>query len=137
MGRILSGEDIKIIQLFQALTGAQIRDFYRKENLYIFIVEEGQLPLALGKNKANLRRLQEVYKKKLRIVEFSSDLKRFINNLIFPIVPKEILVEEDKIVLKTNTKQEKAILIGREKKNLKYLRDALMRAGYKKELIIE
>jgi len=136
MPRTYSGEDIKIIQLFEALTGAEVVDFYRNNQL-VFIVREGHMGLALGRNKKNIQRLREVYKQRIKIVESSNDLKRFIKQLLFPIKPLEVKIEEETIIIKAASSQDKAMIIGREKKNLKAIQEALRQKGCNKKIIVE
>ncbi|MCD6590198.1 NusA-like transcription termination signal-binding factor [Candidatus Woesearchaeota archaeon] len=136
MPRTYSGEDIKIIQLFEALTGAEVVDFYRNNQL-VFIVREGHMGLALGRNKKNIQRLREVYKQRIKIVESSNDLKRFIKQLLFPIKPLEVKIEEETIIIKAASSQDKAMILGREKKNLKAIQEALRQKGCNKKIIVE
>ncbi len=136
MNRLLTGEDLKLIQLFEALTGVEVMDFYEVNNVLTFIVKEGKIGLALGRNKKNVFRLRELYKKNIRIIEDSSDIERFLKNLIYPVKPLSIEVKDSQIVLRLN-RIDKARIIGREKKNLKALQSALSKKGISKELRIE
>ena len=125
-----TGEDLRIINVFETVTKAQIMDFYRYNDQLVFIVKEGMLWLALGRNRSNLDKLRKLYNTKVRIVEYSNNPEIFIKNLLFPIKPREIIIKDKEIVIKANYR-DKALIYGREKKNLKALQEILERKGYK------
>ena len=66
-------------------------------------------------------------KRKIKIVEFSSDVLQFIRNMIYPLKTKDIKNEEGIIKITGNDTKTKALLIGRESKNLKNLRNVVKR----------
>ena len=75
-------ELIKIINLFESTTKARVKDaFYMKETL-TFIVFEGDIFKALGKNLENLRRVESMLKKKIKIVLIALIIVVFIAAMI-------------------------------------------------------
>ncbi len=104
---------MKFMSLFETMTRAKLKDCIISENLVTFIVEENQIAKAIGKKGANVKNLERVLNKKIKIVEFSDDMIRFIQNLAYPAKIKEA-VQEDRIVKITAADtQSRGWLIGR------------------------
>jgi len=95
---------MKFMQLFENLTHAKVKDCIDNDIL-TFIVEENEIGKAIGKNGSNVRRLEALLKKKIKIVEFSSDVSQFVRNFIMPLKAKEVSSEGGVITITgTDTK---------------------------------
>jgi len=119
-------ELIKIMTLFESFTNAKLKDCIASEDRYIFVVEEEDIGKAIGKKGANIRRLENMLKKKIKIVGFSEDVKTFIKHLISPI-ETEIEENNEIVSLKCRDIKSRGILIGREAKNLKTTKEIVSR----------
>lgn len=117
---------MKFMQLFESLTRAKLKDCIENEQL-IFIVEENEIGKAIGKGGSNVRRLEGLLKKKIKIVEFSSDIKQFIRNFVMPLQVANINEENNIITIFGPDTKTKGLLIGRERKNLENLKDIARR----------
>jgi transcription termination/antitermination protein NusA len=117
--RIYDETILKYIPLFESLTGAKIKDCIVDEDKIIFIIEKGNMGLAIGKHGSNLRRVEGVLKKPLRIIEFDENASQFIKNYTYPINSFEVEQNEKIITLKGRDTKTKAMLIGRDRANLK------------------
>ena len=111
---------MKIITLFESMTGAKVKDCISDENL-LFIMEENEMGRAIGKNGANIKRMENALKKKIRLAEFSSDVLQFVKNMIYPIEVLDIGQENGVITIHGKDMNAKAMLIGRERKNINHL----------------
>ena len=109
------------ITMFEKLTRTEAVDFLENKGQLIFFTKEGELRKTLGKNGANIKRLSNLLKKKVRIIELSEDPKKFILSIIHPLEPSSIEIKEKEIVLKFNTTEERARIIGRNGSNLEFL----------------
>ncbi|MBA3043855.1 NusA-like transcription termination signal-binding factor, partial [archaeon] len=58
---------MQYITLFENLTKARVKDCLGLEEKIVFIVNKGQLGLAIGKNSVNLKKLKFVLKKNIDI----------------------------------------------------------------------
>ena len=116
---------IQFINMFENLTGAGVLDFYEEENL-IFIVKEGDLRQALGRKNENLRRLESMLKKKIRIIEFNKNPEVFLRNFTYPLSLKSINVEKNIATVYSDMKT-KGLLIGRDHKNLQLINEVFKR----------
>ena len=111
---------MKIITLFESMTGAKVKDCISDENL-LFIMEENEMGRAIGKNGANIKKMENALKKKIRLAEFSSDVLQFVKNMIYPIEVLDIGQENGVITIHGKDMNAKAMLIGRERKNINHL----------------
>lgn len=110
-------ETLGFIKLFEKITKAKVKDFYLGERL-IFIVNEGNMGKAIGKGGENIKKLTKLLNKKIKIVEYSHDIKKFIESLIAPIKGK-IYIEDDKVVIEGRGARFKKEVLGKGKENLK------------------
>ena len=112
---------MKYITLFETFTRAKVKDAVENQQTLIFIVQEGEMGKAIGKGGATIKRLENTLKRKIKIVEFSDDVKEFIRHYIFPLKVNEIAQEEETITITGPDTKTKGLLIGRDSKNLNQL----------------
>lgn len=109
---------MKFISLFESLTKAEVKDCFEMGERLVFIVKEGNIGKALGKGGNNVRRLEEMLNKKLRIIEFNNDLLQFIQNVVYPLKAKDIVEEDGVITITPPDSLTRGYLIGRGAVNL-------------------
>lgn len=127
MARIKYSSDLmKYISLFESVTGAKVRDCIANEAV-IFIVHENEMGRAIGKQGSNIKRIEGILKKKIRLVEFSNDVSQFVQNLIYPIRAKEIKEEDGLITIYGSDTKTKGILIGRDRHKINSINDIVKR----------
>ena len=110
---IFDSQTMKIIMLFSNITQVDAKDCVLEPERIIFIVPEHQISKAVGKGGANVRRLEEALKRKLKIVEFNSDLKEFTRNLIYPAKAKDIVEHDGELTITSPDFETRGYLIGR------------------------
>ena len=87
----------------------------------IFIVNKGQMGLAIGKGGATIKQLHNVVGKKVELVEYSDDPSEFIRNILNTDMINEIRLN-DKIdgtrqaIVIVDAKK-KGVVVGREGRN--------------------
>ena len=109
---------MKLMALFESMSGAKVKDCIENDKL-IFIVEENEMGKAIGKNGANIKRIENVLKKKIRLVEFSDDIVQFVRNLIYPAEALDIKKDDAIVTIYGKDTSARAMLIGRERQNIK------------------
>lgn len=115
---------IGYINAFENLTKVGPKDcFFDKNNNLVFIVGTGKAGKAIGKAGANIKRLGNMLKKKIKVIEFNEDPVKFVTNIIHPLKAQEITEEDKIIIIKADSVQDKAKLIGRDRQNLKALQE--------------
>ncbi len=121
MGIKLDTQLIKFIALFERITRAHVKDcFFQKEKL-VFIVGQGDLGKSLGKNKANLLKLEKLYNRKLKIVEFSPNMLQFIVNILYPLKVVDMKEEDGVVTITGPDAHTKGLMIGAMAQNLRNL----------------
>ena len=110
---------IKIINLFEQVTHARVKEaFYMKEVL-TFIIFEGDKFKALGKNLSNLHKMEQMLQKKVKIVEFDSDIAKFITNLIYPYRVESVVLNDKVVTITDSDNKTKGLIIGAKAQNLR------------------
>lgn len=119
----LTSDELRLISLFQSITSATARDCIVDEKMerVIFIVNKGQMGLAIGKGGTTIRQLQNVVAKKVELVEYSDDPSEFIRNILNSDMINEVKMNErvdgtKQAVVIVDAKK-KGIVVGREGRN--------------------
>lgn len=119
----LTTDQMRLISLFQNVTGASARDCVEdeKQNRVIFVVNEGKMGLAIGKGGSHIRNLQNIIKKNVELVEYSDDPANFLKNMLNPKLVSEVKLNKrldgsTQAVVIVDAKK-KGIVVGREGKN--------------------
>lgn len=119
-------ETLRLIKLFEQVTKANVKDCFVYKERLTFIVEEGHLWRALGKNRANLEKLEKLLNRKLKIVEYRPDKLQFIVNLIHPLRVVDINEDENGIItIKGPDTKTKGLMIGARAQNLRATEDVV------------
>ena len=114
--------------ILERIARIRVKDTFESGETIYFVLYPGCLRKALGKNGENVKRLQEKFGKKIRLLEFNMDCKRFVRNFIYPLKVEEITEGEDgDILIKESSKKTKSLLIGRDARNLNLLNLAVSR----------
>jgi transcription termination/antitermination protein NusA len=125
MNTTYTGETLQYMRLFEKLTGAQLKDCFVSREKLVFLVDEGQMGRALGKNKMNIVKLEKAVNTRFKVVEFSSDMLQFIQNMMAPLRIVE-MKEEDGIVTITGPDEKtKGLMIGARAQNLRAYEDVI------------
>jgi len=117
---------MQYISIFESLTAAKVKDCIVNEQI-LFIVNENDMGKAIGKHGSTIKRIENMLKKKIRLVEFSSDIVQFVQNLIYPIKAKEIKEEGGIANIYCNDVKSKGMLIGRDRRNINFVNDVVKR----------
>ena len=119
----LTSDELRLISLFQSITGAIARYCVVDDKMdrVIFVVNKGQMGLAIGKGGATIRQLQNVVGKKVELVEYSDDASEFIRNMLNTDMINEVRINDridgtrQAIVIVDPKK--KGVVVGREGRN--------------------
>lgn len=124
------GNTMQIITLFESLTKARVKDCIEKDDIIFFIVNEGQLGLAIGKGGQKLNQVKERLKKNIDVIEFSADINKFIRNIFHRYKIKNIEMDKKgtKPVALINVNfRDKGKVIGRNSRNLRTAKEIMSR----------
>lgn len=116
---------IKKITVFEQQTGARVKDALRWKEKLTFIVEPGDMGKALGRNKQNVYKLQDMFGEDIKIVEFDTNRLQFIQNFLKPLTLENIEEDGDIITIYGGDERTNGIVIGRKASNLRALEDVV------------
>ncbi len=133
--KILFNNDIiKFMSIFANITHTDLRDCIETDNKLIFIVGENQVGKAIGKKGINVKKLEEKFKKKIKIIEYSKDPVQFIKNVVYPSKIKEIVCENNVYTITPMDSYTRGLLIGRNAINLREYENIVRRYFEIKEI---
>jgi len=119
----LTSDELRLISLFQSITSATARDCIVDDKMerVIFIVNKGQMGLAIGKGGTTIRQLQNVVAKKVELVEYSDDPSEFIRNILNSEMINEVKINERvdgtmQAIVSVDAKK-KGVVVGKEGRN--------------------
>jgi len=107
---------MQTMRYFEKITSARLRDTFEVDGLQVFVVQPSQIGKAVGKQGANVKKLAQALKKNIKIIEYSPDLKVFIKNTTFPLIPEKITVDDEEKIATIIPKDilSRGLLIGRQ-----------------------
>ncbi len=115
-----NAELLKIMALFETITRTSLKDCFLDETkLLTFVVNDFEIGKAIGKNASNVKRLENMLKRKIKIVAFNSSPVQFVKNLIYPLTDVEVEQQGNTILIKGHDTKTKGFLIGRDQSNIK------------------
>ena len=95
------------------------------------------LSKAIGKEAANVKRINFIAKKRVRVLALPTgekDIRKFVESIVSPIEFSELEIKTNEIIL-TAGNQSKAALLGREKRRLKEM-EKIIKDYFKKSFRI-
>lgn len=110
---------MRYINLLDKIARVKTRKCFVHNNVIFFAVNKGAVSKAIGPSASNIRKIQEKIGKKVKIIkeaEDLEDLQRFVEDVVAPIKPKNVEVKEGCVVITAGNNQNKASLIGRNKR---------------------
>ena len=119
----LTSDELRLMSLFQSITSATARDCIVDEKMdrVIFVVNKGQMGLAIGKGGMTIKQLQNVIAKKIELVEFSDDPAEFIRNMLNADMVNEVKLSDrsdgSKQAVVVVDQKKKGAVVGREGRN--------------------
>ena len=121
---VLTDEEMRYIALFEEITGVIVKDCVidRERNRIIFLVKEGQVGRAVGRNGMYVKMLNKYLKKNIEVVEYSDNLEDMIKKSLFPARVNAVKVSKTpdgrKIVIVSVPPSDKGLAIGKDGRNV-------------------
>ncbi len=123
----LDPDAIAYSSLLEKIAHVQVKDCFQDEDTLFYIVPQAQVGKALGKGAVNLKKLQERFNKRIKVIGYADNVEAFVKNAIHPLQVESITLQDNAVVIKDSNKKTKGLLIGREGKNLAALNRAVQR----------
>jgi N utilization substance protein A len=142
MGVVLNEEKIALIARFEHITGAGSRDIITDDenDRYIFIVNNGEMGLAIGKQGANIKKAAETLGRRCEVVEYSDDPSQFLRNCFHPAKVVEIQYSDyhgEQIAHVVIRDEDRGIAIGKAGKKLNRTKMIAQREHNIQNIILE
>lgn len=137
---LLSNENMQYINMVSKITKADVLDCVITDDILIFIVHQGQLGIAIGIKAKNLEKLRNLFKKRIKFIEYSTDKENFVKNLCKPYKVKNITLEgegENTIAKVEVDISDKSKIIGKSGKNIEIIRQLAQRHHNLKDVQIK
>lgn len=119
----LTSEELGLISLFQNVSGATARDCIidEKINRVIFVINKGEMGLAIGKNGTSIKNIQNQIGKSVELVEYSDIPKEMISNALNSKFVSNVRLTEkvdgSRIATIVVDQKKKGAVVGRNGKN--------------------
>jgi N utilization substance protein A len=120
---VLTEDCMRLISQFERLTGAGSRDCVidERNNRIIFVINPGEMGLAIGKSGSSIKKAMEVMGKRIEVVEYASNPEQFLKNCFLPAKVLNVDLEgndDEKVAYITVADEDRGIAIGKEGKNI-------------------
>jgi NusA-like KH domain protein len=127
MAKTIDMQFMRYINLFEKFSGVSTNDCFVYNNILFFGVPKSKVFKALGPQGKNLKKLSDVLRRRIKIIEISEgnkNIKEFILNLISPLEVNSIEISGNEVTI-CAAMQSRAMLIGRDRVREKELLEIL------------
>lgn len=124
----LTSDELRLMSLFQSITTVTARDCVIDEKMdrVIFIIDKGDMGLAIGRNGSTIRTLQSMIGKRIELVEYADDLAEFVKNIFGREAVLDVKIgnhsSNGKVVTVIVDPRKKGMVVGREGRNVEKAR---------------
>jgi transcription termination/antitermination protein NusA len=119
----LTSDELRLISLFSSITSATARDCIVDEKMdrVIFVVNKGQMGLAIGRGGATIKQLQNVIPRRIELVEYSDNVDEFLKNILNSNMINEIKINKridgTKQAIVVVDSKKKGVVVGKDGRN--------------------
>ena len=121
----ISEENMRMIAQYENITGAGARDCIVDDKFgrIIFVINPGEMGLAIGKKGASIKKASDTFGKKVEVVEYNPDKVQFIRNCFLPIQIQTVTFEPGEeegteIATIDVRSEDRGLTIGKEGRNI-------------------
>jgi len=119
-------ETIRLLTLFENITNVPVKDCFMNNDVIYYIVEEGKIGLAIGREGTSIKNVEKVIGKRVKVFEYSADPVKFVKKLIPQCKEVKINNSDNTIEIRVN-KRDRGLVIGRGGEKIKVYREILKR----------
>ena len=121
----ISEDNMRMIAQYENLTGAGARDCIVDDKFgrILFVINPGEMGLAIGKKGASVKKASDAFGKKVEVVEYNPDKVQFIRNCFLPIQIQTVTFEPGEeegteIATIDVRPEDRGLAIGKEGRNI-------------------
>ena len=126
----LNADVIKLITAVESMTGATVVDCVEEAGVMGFVVQKGDVGLAVGKKGANVERLRRSLGKNVWVIEYSDSPDEFMRNIFHPAEIRGIVIgksPEGNVATIEVKRSERSKVIGQEGMKIKLAKKIVKR----------
>ena len=115
---------MRYINLFSKISHVPSRHCFIYNSTIIFVVSKKDIKKAIGVNNINLKKMSVIVNRKVKVVglpQSLADAEKFISTIVHPLEIKSVEVKDNYLMINAG-QQNKAMLIGRNKRRLDEMR---------------
>lgn len=116
------------MNLFGKITRIDTRFCFIYNDTIFFCVPKHLLSKAIGEGGKNVRLMHNILGKRIKIIPMPNGIQHitpFIQTIVEPITFKSIEINNNEVILTAGTTQNKAMLLGREKRRLSEMQNVI------------
>ncbi|MEK6856726.1 MAG: NusA-like transcription termination signal-binding factor [Nanoarchaeota archaeon] len=127
MKKLYNSELMKYITLIENVGKVSIKDLFLYNGTICCTVDKNKVSILIGAEGKKIKRIQNMFNKKIKVIGYSEDIKEFVKDFIYPIKIDEIEQKDKNLILRCSDRKTKGLLIGRGKTGLNNLHDVVSR----------
>ena len=127
MKKVYDVELMKYIALLENISHVRIKDLFQYNGMLCCVVDKNDVSTFVGSGGKKIRKIQDMIHKKIKVVGYSDDVKDFAKDLIYPLEVSKIEDDNGNLLISCDDRKSKGLLIGRGRKGLLNLQNALSR----------
>ncbi len=129
MADVIDMQLMRYINLFSRISKVSTTRVFVYNNHVVFAVPKSKVSIAIGRNAVNVKKLNEILRKKIKIVvmpaiDDNEGIGKFVEAVVAPVEFNKIEIRDDATII-TAGRESKAALIGRGRQREKELSEVL------------
>ena len=119
MVNTINMQDMRHLNLFSQITRINTRYCMTYNDTIIFCVPKEFVMRAVGEEGRNVKKISEILRKRIRVIPNPRgihDARGFIQTIVKPVIFKDLEIRGNEIIITAGNVQNKAALIGRNKR---------------------
>lgn len=117
-------QTMRYINLLDKVSRVKTSKCFVHNNTIFFAVSQRDISKAIGPNAENIKKIQNSLGKKVKIITEAKGVenaRKFIENVVAPIKFKSLEIRDEEMLITAGNNQNKASLIGRDKRRYEEL----------------
>lgn len=123
----LDTDHLEYLNYFEDLTGAEVKDCFTYHDKITFIIANGDLGLALGKNAKNIDQAETRLGQDIKVVEYDENPADFLYNFLQPLDVDDVTDDDGLLTITPENDRAKGIIIGRGGNHIERIQDVMSR----------
>lgn len=122
-------DTIRKINIFEEITGVEVKDCIINKNNAHFVVDQDKIGMAIGKNGKTVKKVKDNLGRDVRLYGYSDDIEEFVENLV-PTDINGVEVngsDDEKVATIHVNRNNRSRVVGRNGRNIKIIKRFLKR----------